>query len=228
MTTTDTTTGQLVLDAEKAKEWRPFPIMQDWKKRQDGRAITSIPWGVIAPHEEQARRNHDQSLKRLAERGGLSPCEAIAVLLGRPLRQIDGSHTDDDLRKLITLTLTFDVEQQPERQTYHTDACETKSGWMYCGRLWTDAQLPGAILHSWWQGPMENTGEPRAGQRVWLMPGPRDYGPDGEPNGPAPLATATLAALPRVEQAEITTGPTPSGLGVCIVQGFVVKAEVRP
>jgi hypothetical protein len=35
---------------------------------------------MLAPHEERARRNHDQSLERLAERGGLSPMEMVCVL----------------------------------------------------------------------------------------------------------------------------------------------------
>ena len=52
---------------------RMFPIM-------DGPAI---PWRLIAPHERQAQRTHSQTLERLAERGGLSPCEAMAVLEDR-------------------------------------------------------------------------------------------------------------------------------------------------
>lgn len=45
----------------------------------------SLPWEMIAPYEAQARANHGgQSLERLAERGGLSPCEALAVLTCRP------------------------------------------------------------------------------------------------------------------------------------------------
>lgn len=51
---------------------RLFPIMRG----------PAIPWSVIAPCEAQARKNHGQSLERLAERGGLAPCEAIAVLTG--------------------------------------------------------------------------------------------------------------------------------------------------
>lgn len=47
-----------------------FPIMGGPK----------IPWSLIAPYEDQALRNHSQSLKRLAERGGLSMCEAMAVM----------------------------------------------------------------------------------------------------------------------------------------------------
>jgi len=33
-----------------------------------------------ALNEEWAQRNHGQSLKRLNERGGLSPCEAAAII----------------------------------------------------------------------------------------------------------------------------------------------------
>jgi hypothetical protein len=39
-----------------------------------------VPWSLVAPHEEQALRNHGQTLERLAERGGLSPAELVAVL----------------------------------------------------------------------------------------------------------------------------------------------------
>ena len=55
-----------------------FPIL-----KSDGAVI---PWRLIAPHEPQAIRNHNQSLARLASRGGLSWCEAAAVLEDRPWR----------------------------------------------------------------------------------------------------------------------------------------------
>lgn len=35
-------------------------------------------------NEEWAQNNHGQSLKRLNERGGLSPCEAVAIIERRP------------------------------------------------------------------------------------------------------------------------------------------------
>lgn len=56
---------------------RQFPIRHDDQ-------LTSIPWDTIAPHEVQALRNHHRSLASLAERGGLTPCEALAVIEGRP------------------------------------------------------------------------------------------------------------------------------------------------
>jgi hypothetical protein len=43
----------------------------------------SVPWDFIASHREQCHKNHDQSPERLAERGGLSPQEMIAVVTGQ-------------------------------------------------------------------------------------------------------------------------------------------------
>lgn len=46
--------------------------------------LRAIPWEMIAPHAAQAKANHYQSLERLADRGGLSACEMVAVLEDRP------------------------------------------------------------------------------------------------------------------------------------------------
>ena len=51
---------------------KEFPIL-----KSNG---ATIPWKSIASHEAQALRNHGQSLEKLASRGGLSWCEALAVL----------------------------------------------------------------------------------------------------------------------------------------------------
>lgn len=63
---------------QKTDEKVFFPIMKAWK-------LHSIPWRLIAPHEERAKRNHAQSLERLAERGGLNPTEALCVIEDRAL-----------------------------------------------------------------------------------------------------------------------------------------------
>lgn len=47
--------------------------------------MSEIPFDMIAPHEAQAQLNHGKSLERLAQRGGLSACEAIDILDGRKL-----------------------------------------------------------------------------------------------------------------------------------------------
>ena len=55
------------------------------KLRQGGvtTIVIAIPMTMLEPHERQAQSNHGQSLKRLAERGGLSACEANAILEDR-------------------------------------------------------------------------------------------------------------------------------------------------
>lgn len=66
-----------------------FPILFDYHVREEIDAVRAklgvsiviaLPWPMMMPHEKQAQRNHSQSLARLAERGGLSACEACAVL----------------------------------------------------------------------------------------------------------------------------------------------------
>jgi hypothetical protein len=58
-----------------------FPILLMRPMEELPFQITSIPWSLIEPHEAQARKNHSNlSLKTLAEKGGLTPCDAIAVL----------------------------------------------------------------------------------------------------------------------------------------------------
>lgn len=45
--------------------------------------VTSVPWEMLEPHLEQLRTNHGQTPDWLANRGGLSAQELIAVLQGK-------------------------------------------------------------------------------------------------------------------------------------------------
>jgi hypothetical protein len=56
---------------------RRFPI-------QDG---PSVPWSLVVPYEGQAFTNHDQSLERLAQRGGLGVGELWCVVHGKRWRE---------------------------------------------------------------------------------------------------------------------------------------------
>jgi hypothetical protein len=49
---------------------------------------------MLTPHEDQAQRNHGQSLERLAERGGLGVCEMLFILDNKRLDFTKGSMTD--------------------------------------------------------------------------------------------------------------------------------------
>ncbi len=61
---------------------KQFPILGPLRGTE-GPCPSSIPWHTIAPYENQALANHQQTLKRLAERGGLDPTEAFFVMTGR-------------------------------------------------------------------------------------------------------------------------------------------------
>lgn len=58
---------------------RTFPVLQPGVRGPK----YVVPWALVAPHEAQARRNHYQPLERLAERGGLSWSEMLAVIEDR-------------------------------------------------------------------------------------------------------------------------------------------------
>lgn len=60
-----------------------------------------LPWPIIVPHAIQAQINHNQSLKRLAERGGLSPCEMLAVLEDRPWQKMDTAEAIGKIGSII-------------------------------------------------------------------------------------------------------------------------------
>lgn len=64
---------------------KPFPILIGGP--DDARCPKFIRWEAL--DEGQAFLNHAQSLDRLAERGGLSPCEALALIERRSWRVMD-------------------------------------------------------------------------------------------------------------------------------------------
>jgi len=103
---------------------RQFPII--WQER--GKPIhgcpTSIPWDCIAGHENQAQLNHGQTLDRLAERGGLAPTEAFAIILN-----VDFFNFWRDFRKRRSL---------PEGSSDHTE--ETSHAVTYLNR-WVEEYI---------------------------------------------------------------------------------------
>lgn len=63
-----------------------FPILMTVTMRRDYPDMpTSVPWDLVRPHEQRAVSNHNQNLRRLAERGGLSPEELLCLLTDAPL-----------------------------------------------------------------------------------------------------------------------------------------------
>ncbi len=82
-------------------ELKRFPIL-----RPNKNGVLWIPWDMLTPHEEQARKNHYQSLARLAERGGLGADEAVAILEDRDWKRMPGA--DEKLAELIEAWLEED------------------------------------------------------------------------------------------------------------------------
>lgn len=70
-------------------------------KRPNEHCPESILWELLEPHKGQARRNHDQSLELLAERGGLTPTEIVAVMECREWRPMTMRDAVNRLKQLI-------------------------------------------------------------------------------------------------------------------------------
>lgn len=89
-----------------------FPILYGYRLEDRAREVRragvmllvlGIPWSMIAPHEMQARTNHGgQTLRRLAERGGLGADEAIAVLNDRRFQRMTEAAAQTELAALLT------------------------------------------------------------------------------------------------------------------------------
>lgn len=78
-----------------AKDGRDaFPILND-------PYVKAIPAEAIRGHELQANRNHGQTLRGLAGRGGLSPCEAVAIMEDRAWIRMEPDHARAKLFLLV-------------------------------------------------------------------------------------------------------------------------------
>lgn len=104
---------------------RTFPVLWGYSVKEHVKELQQakvtfmplcIPWSMLAPHEKQAQMNHSQTLARLAERGGLSPCEALAILDDRAWRRMPITKSCAELSDRIlayhrqrALTETYDA-----------------------------------------------------------------------------------------------------------------------
>lgn len=84
---------------------------------------SEIPWAIVANYGESAMRNHDQTLERLAERGGLSPCELIAVLEQRQWRKM----TPDEVRSTLLPILSAHNSLAIDRDAWKDRAEKSES-----------------------------------------------------------------------------------------------------
>jgi hypothetical protein len=83
-----------------------FPILGD-------QYIKFIPWPMIEPHKGQADRNHGQTLGRLAERGGLSPMEAVCIMRDEPYPTARNEWVNEKARITLMIMVLAWEEKQP-------------------------------------------------------------------------------------------------------------------
>ncbi|MCV6795810.1 hypothetical protein OII43_07085 [Achromobacter ruhlandii] len=87
--------------------------------------LSEIPFAMIEPHEAQAKRNHGQSLNRLADRGGLAVPEALDILEGRPWASSKNCLNNE--RYLVHLVREWRAAQR-DKELRQLDACTCPSG----------------------------------------------------------------------------------------------------
>lgn len=88
-------------------EERRFPLLLGILRERDELerlgCPRSAPWSFVAPHEAQAQANHEQTLERLAQRGGLGPSELVAVVRGEKIRVVMARPDRDAVPMLLEL-----------------------------------------------------------------------------------------------------------------------------
>ncbi len=84
---------------DEKRRYEPYPILGSGRGPRQ-----YIPRGLLSPHEEQAWRNHGQSLSRLAQRGGLSWVEALAIIQDKNWKDVEQNLkvAETVVRKMVT------------------------------------------------------------------------------------------------------------------------------
>jgi hypothetical protein len=106
-----------------------FPIMNEGFPL----APSSVPWEFVAPFEAGAQRNHSQSLARLAERGGLSVYELLAIIENTRWKAVPPQEAVAKLKGYLS-------EFESKRALKWTKELPTKEG-AYWFRTGADAPL---------------------------------------------------------------------------------------
>lgn len=76
-------------------------VMRIMKPIQDGVINCPISIDFKYLNEQQAYENHSQTLNGLANRGGLSACEAVAIIEHRQWQQMKDQEAIDRLNEII-------------------------------------------------------------------------------------------------------------------------------
>lgn len=91
----------------------------------------TIPWEVIAPHERQAMSNHGQTIKRLAERGGLEWTEALAVIEDRKWVRLE---SEVARKKVLSIVSRQENNKDIDEAIQHCKEKAIENSCSQCGR----------------------------------------------------------------------------------------------
>jgi len=85
-----------------------FPLLMDQKEWDDKNISKlnipkTLPIEFIKQYEKQIHKNHDQTVEKLAERGGLHPTELVAAIYGMDLATYFGK------RPMTTTQTVFSI-----------------------------------------------------------------------------------------------------------------------
>jgi hypothetical protein len=102
-----TAAPKVIFEESSNLSGKRFPVLLDDQRSIWQDVPGSIPWEAISAHEPQARANHGRSLDALAQRGGLSPYELLAVLFDQPFWRCSLPEPATVIKKLKEKTTGF-------------------------------------------------------------------------------------------------------------------------
>lgn len=71
------------------------------RKAGENQMVIAVPMSLLEPHARQADKNHGQTLRGLKSRGGLSACEAVAIIEDRDWRAMNVVDSNRRIRSAI-------------------------------------------------------------------------------------------------------------------------------
>lgn len=103
----------------KSEHPAEFTVMFWYSDRKEQERLgcpKTLPWGLVWPHDAQARINHGhwQGFERLNERGGLVPSELVAVLMDREWKSMPLAEAVVALKAILAEYLAADKEWKDE------------------------------------------------------------------------------------------------------------------
>jgi len=97
---------------------RTFPVL--WQgdraylfRLQELGCPRTVPWAFIEQYRDGCLRNHDQTPERLAQRGGLSPAEIVAVIYPESRKQCWLMTADTEVARLKDLLAAWGTRSVP-------------------------------------------------------------------------------------------------------------------